>query len=113
MECTDEYCLLAGKPYDDGNDCGRYSGGCCVKAMKQKRSLAQVDPEGRLDVLLYQFVGKLMDKLERERGVTGFREHLLPIVEQAIVTNFPGYKVIPPEIAAVLKVYQSNRRVQR
>ena len=78
--------------------------------MKPKRSLAQVDPEGRVDVLLYQFVGRLMDKLERERGVTGFRDHLLPIVEQAIVSNLPGYKVIPPEISAVLKVYQANRR---
>lgn len=80
--------------------------------MKTKQqSLAQVpNPEGRLDVLLYQFVGRLMDKLERDRGVTGFREHLLPIVEQAIQANLPRHNVIPPEIGAVLKVVQANQR---
>lgn len=79
--------------------------------MKRKQqNLAQVNPEGRLDVLLYQFVGRLMDKAERDSGMTGFREHLMPIVEQAIVQNLPGRNVIPPELAAALKVYQANRR---
>lgn len=78
--------------------------------MKRKQTLAQVNPEGRLDVLLYQFVGRLMDRAERDNGVTGFREHLLPIVEQAITQNLPGKNVIPPELAAALKVYQANRR---
>lgn len=77
---------------------------------KRKHGLSEVlNPEGRLDVLLYQFVGRLMDKAERDNGYTGFREHLLPIVEQAIVQNLPGKNLIPPELAAALKVYHQNR----
>lgn len=79
--------------------------------MRHKRSLAQVlNPEGRLDVLLYQFVGRLMDKAEKDSGYTGFREHLLPIVEEVIVANLPARNLIPREIAAAFKVYASNRR---
>lgn len=78
--------------------------------MKRKQSLAQSNPEGRLDVLLYQFVDRLMEKAEKHHGLNGIREHLLPIVEQAIIQNLPGRNLIPPEIAAALKVYQANRR---
>lgn len=78
---------------------------------KRKHGLSEVmNPEGRLDVFVYQMVGRLMDRAERDTGFTGFREHLLPIVEQAIVANLPARNVLPPEISAALKVYQSNRR---
>lgn len=78
---------------------------------KRKHDLSEVlNPEGRVDVLLYQFVGRLMDRAERDSGVTGFREHFLPIVEQVIVANLPARNLIPPELQAALKVYQANRR---
>lgn len=76
-----------------------------------KHTLANVrNPEGRLDVLIYQIAGRLIDQLERERNLIGIREHVLPLVEQVIRANLPRHNVIPPEISAALKVYQLNRR---
>lgn len=78
--------------------------------MKKRRNLAQVtDPAGRLDVLLYQLVGRVVDRLEQEQGVTGLREHILPIVEDAIVQRVPGHNLIPREISALLRVCELNR----
>lgn len=77
---------------------------------KRNRGLAEVNPEGRVDVLVYQFVGRLMDKAERDSGLTGIREHFLPIVEEVIIANLPGRNLIPPEIGAAVKVYRANRR---
>lgn len=76
-----------------------------------KKTLADVrNPEGRLDVLLYQIAGRWIDHLERERGLVGIREHVLPLVEEMIRENLPSRNVIPREVGAALKVYQSNRR---
>lgn len=73
-------------------------------------SLAKVaNPAGRFDVLLYRLAGRLMEQLERERGLIGIRDDLLPIVEQAIVENISGRQVIPPELQALWSVYAQNR----
>lgn len=78
------------------------------------RRLGRVqNPQGRLDVLLYQLVSRTMERLERERNVVGIREHLLPIVEELIQANVPARNLIPREIAAVLRVCELNRRLRR
>ena len=79
--------------------------------MKRRHiALASVgDPTGRLDVLLYQIVSRVVDQVERDHGLAGIREHILPIVEEAIVAHVPGRNLIPQEIAAVLKVCEMNR----
>lgn len=75
------------------------------------KPLSQVaDPEGRLDVMLYQLAGRFLEGMERERGLLGLREHLLPLVEQAIVRSVPVRNVIPREVRAIAKVYAMNRR---
>ena len=65
--------------------------------------------EGRLDVLLYEAAGKLMDRLERQ-GLTGIRQNLLPIIEQAILEGVPGRNLIPLELRPLLRVYMQNNR---
>jgi hypothetical protein len=77
----------------------------------KSQSLSKVtNREGRLDVLLYEAAGKLMDRLERQNGLTGIREHLLPIIEQAILEGVPGRNVIPPELRPLFRVYALNNR---
>jgi hypothetical protein len=79
-------------------------------AMTTKHSLAKVtDPQGRIDVLLYQFAGRMMERLERDRGLVGIREHLLPLVEEVIVGSISRRNVIPREVRAFLKVCELNR----
>jgi hypothetical protein len=78
--------------------------------MRNQRRLANVpDPQGRLDVALFRMVDLAMERIEREQGLAGLREHLLPIVEQAILQHVPGRNLIPREIAAVLRVCELNR----
>lgn len=79
--------------------------------MKRRVGLANVpNPQGRVDVMLYQLISRAVERLEREQGLVGVREHMLPIVEEAILKNVPGRNLIPQEIAAVLKVCELNRR---
>ena len=66
--------------------------------------------QGRLDVLFYQLAERYMETVERERGLVGLREHLLPMVETAIVRSVPGENVIPAELRRVLKVLDKNLR---
>lgn len=76
-----------------------------------KRSLNKVsDPQGRLDVLLYQLAGRAMERLERERGWIGIRENFLPLIEETILANVPRERVIPRELRAFLRTYEQNRR---
>ena len=78
--------------------------------MKNRRRLANVaNREGRLDVLLYQIVSHAAERLEREQGLTGIREHLLPIVEDVILAHVPAGNLIPREITALIKVCELNR----
>lgn len=65
---------------------------------------------GRLDVLLYQLAERYMAELESQRGLVGLREHLLPLVEAAIVRSVPGQNVIPNELRSVLMVLDKNLR---
>ena len=68
------------------------------------------NPQGRIDVLLYQLVSRGMERIEREQGLVGIREHVLPIVEDAILQNVPAQNLIPREVAALLKVCELNRQ---
>lgn len=71
--------------------------------------LANANPQGRLDVLLYQLANRGLERIERDQGLSGLREHLLPIVHDAILANVPGTNLIPREIAALLRVVQINQ----
>jgi hypothetical protein len=79
---------------------------------RKKRRLGNVDDRtGRLDVLLYQLASRGLTRLEREQGLAGLCENLLPIVEDAIIQHVPGRNLIPREIVAVLRIYQANRGI--
>ena len=62
---------------------------------------------GRIDVALYRIAQRVMENAERDRGVRGLQENLLPIVEQAIHCYFPK-KAIPPELLQILAVWEAN-----
>lgn len=68
------------------------------------------NPEGRLDVLLYQLANRGLERLERDQGLAGLRENLLPLVEDAILQHVPGSNLLPREITALLKVLEMNQR---
>jgi hypothetical protein len=70
------------------------------------------DPRGRLDVLFYQLAQRLMEGIERERGITGLQENLLPIVERIAKDKFPSKRIITPEFSALFRLYQQNARRQ-
>ena len=75
------------------------------------RSLARVaDPQGRMDVLLYELANRGMEKFEREQNILGLRENLLPIIEQLIVRHIPPQNCFSEELAALLRICQQNRR---
>jgi hypothetical protein len=74
-----------------------------------KQSLATVrNRQGRIDVLLYQLADRMIERLERERGVIGIRERFMPMVEEAIVESVP--RRLPREWMAFLEVCEMNRR---
>ena len=77
--------------------------------MKRKR-LAEVNPRGRFDALLYRLAERYMERLESDAGWVGLREHLLPTVEKAIVHNVSGRNVIPEEVRGALAVLHLNLR---
>lgn len=68
------------------------------------------NPQGRLDVLLYQLASRSLERIEREQGIAGLRENILPIVEDAILIHVPGGNLLPREITALLRVVEMNRR---
>jgi hypothetical protein len=77
---------------------------------RPKIQLAKVkNATGRVDVAAYRIAERLMEKLERERGLVGIRERLLPIVENAIQESLPIGNVLPAELLAILNVCMDNR----
>ena len=77
---------------------------------RRRTSLADVeDRTGRVDIALYEVVGRLMDRLKNEQGVVGLREHVLPIVEEIIMRSVSAENMIPREIEALMKVCALNR----
>jgi hypothetical protein len=75
-----------------------------------KKRLANVsEKQGRVDVALYRMADRVMERLERDQGLLGLRENILPIVEDFILRNVPARNLIPQEIAAVLKICQLNQ----
>jgi hypothetical protein len=81
--------------------------------MKRRIPLSKADPTGRVDVALYRLAGRLMERLEREQGVQGLREHILPLVEDLIRQNVPVENMLPQEIQALVKICELNRGVPR
>jgi hypothetical protein len=80
-----------------------------MTARKKPVQLAKADPAGRVDVALYRVVERFMEQAERERGLVGVREHLLPIIENAIqCLDLPQWE-IPPEVKALVKLAEQNR----
>lgn len=82
---------------------------------RRRRQLAAVsNPRGRLDVAAYRIAERVLLTLER-RGARGLCEHLLPVIEGAIVDTLPGRdltKEIPPELQAIFYACMENRRIQ-
>lgn len=77
---------------------------------KQRIRLSNVaDPQGRVDVALYRVASRVIDRLEAEQGVAGLREHVLPILEDAISQHIPAENLIPRELRALIKVCELNR----
>lgn len=62
------------------------------------------NPQGRADVLVYRLAERWMAQLESQHGITGLREHLLPLVEQIIADRVPAGNVIPRELRAVMNI---------
>jgi hypothetical protein len=65
-----------------------------------------------VDVAAYRIAERVMQHVERERGLTGLRDRLLPIVERAITDALPRRNVIPVELLAILNVCLDNRRIR-
>ena len=79
--------------------------------MANRKRLSDVaQRQGRVDVLLYQVVNRVAERLERERGLVGLREHVLPIVEEVISENVSPRNAIPRELQGLLKFWELNRR---
>lgn len=79
----------------------------------RRRRLQNADPQGRLDVLLYQIASRAAERLEREQGIVGLQEHLLPLVEDVIMAHVPDQCFIPRQVAAILRVCELNRAKAR
>ena len=79
--------------------------------MRKPTPLANVqNRQGRVDVLLYQLAERWMAQLEAERGLVGLREHLLPMVEQAIAMRVPDENMIPQELRSLMILCEQNLR---
>jgi hypothetical protein len=77
---------------------------------KPTRRLANVeDRSGRVDVALYRMACVAAYRLEREQGIVGLREHVLPLVEDLILKNVPAQNLLPRELTALIKVCELNR----
>ena len=79
--------------------------------MKGKRkSLRDVtNATGRVDVALVRIAERVMERLEREQGILGLREHLLPVVEQATAHQIPAVNMLPRELFAIIRVCEANK----
>jgi hypothetical protein len=78
--------------------------------MKRTKLNEVQNAQGRADVALYRLAELVCQRVESEQGVSGLREHVLPIVEDVIVRNVPAVNLIPREIQALLKVCELNAR---
>lgn len=67
------------------------------------------NPQGRADVLFYRLAERLMGQLEAQQGITGLREHVLPLIEELIADRMPAANVIPRELQALMNI----RRIPR
>lgn len=64
--------------------------------------------QGRADVLLYRLVERLMGRIEATEGLTGLREHVLPLIEEAIADRMPAQNVIPRELRALMGIRRTR-----
>jgi hypothetical protein len=77
---------------------------------RRTQSLANVPPQGRLDVFLYRMVERGMEQIEREHGLVEFRSRILPMVEQLICRYMPAYSVLPKEFQELWSFVELNAR---
>lgn len=77
----------------------------------KRRSLVNVrNRHGRVDVLLYRLAERWMEQIEAQRGLAGLRQHILPLVEAAIVARVPAGNMIPIELRSLLMLCEQNLR---
>lgn len=75
---------------------------------RKKRNLAEADPTGRLDVMLYRLAGRGLEELEHRHNLAGLCENFLPVIERFIIRNIPAANFITPNLQALLNVAQLN-----
>jgi hypothetical protein len=70
------------------------------------------NPQGRVDILFMGLCGRLCEQIERDRGIVGLRENILPLIERTVVPRLPQYNVFPKDLQPLLRVYLQNSRGQ-
>lgn len=69
--------------------------------------LETVNPQGRLDVMIYRGAQLLIESLEQQHGLAGIWENARPIVNNAVVSGISGIE-IPAELKMLLGIVQAN-----
>ena len=69
--------------------------------------LEQVDPRGRLDVLIYRGAETLAKQIEGQTGMAGIWDNLKPVVNSAVAKGMEGIE-IPTELKVLLGIVQAN-----
>jgi hypothetical protein len=68
-----------------------------------------VPPQGRIDVFLYRMAERGLEQFEREHGLIGYRDRILPIVEQLLLQYMPAHNVLPREFVNLLELAQLHQ----
>ena len=69
--------------------------------------LEQVDPKGRLDVLIYRGAETVAKQIEGQVGLSGIWDNLKPVVNSAVSEGMKGIE-IPTELKVLLGIIQAN-----
>ena len=78
-----------------------------MKQLTPSDDLSSVDPQGRIDVLVFNGAGYLTKLLETQFGVSGIWDNLRPHVNKAIVQGLSGIE-LPIEAKVLLGIMQAN-----
>ena len=73
--------------------------------------LEQVDPKGRLDVLIYRGAETVAKQIEGQVGLSGIWDNLKPVVNSAVSEGMKGIE-IPTELKVLLGIIQANWKRQ-
>lgn len=71
--------------------------------------LESVDPKGRFDVLVYNFIQHLTNGIESKHGLSGIWDNAKPLVNQVVNEHVSGIE-IPSEMKMILGIMQANMK---